>query len=92
MKTEDFYIKLKKSLDETTDFPGEYLFKFIIPSAGEGEAIIEKSFDGTGAVITTRSSKKGNYTAISIVVVMPDSQSVIDKYKELSVIRGILPL
>ena len=92
MNSEEFYTKLKQSLDETTDFPGEYLFKFIIPSAGDGETVIEKSFDGTGAVITTRTSKKGNYTAISITVVMPDSQSVIDKYKELSVIRGILPL
>ncbi len=92
MKTEEFYTKMKKSLEETTEFPGEYLFKFIIPSAGDGEQSIIDSFDGTGATINTRNSKKGTYTAISILVVMPDAQSIIDKYKELSVIEGILPL
>ncbi len=92
MKEEAFYKKLKQSLDETTQFPGEYPFKFIVPATGGGEKIIEDSFDGTGAVITTRKSKKGNYIAISIIVIMPDSQSVIDKYKELSVIEGIIPL
>lgn len=29
---EEFYKKLKTSLDETTEFPADYLFKFIVPT------------------------------------------------------------
>ncbi len=32
---EDFYVKLKDSLDNTTKFPAEYLYKFIVPAEGD---------------------------------------------------------
>ncbi len=31
-KREEFYKKLKESLDNTTKFPADYLFKFIVPT------------------------------------------------------------
>jgi putative lipoic acid-binding regulatory protein len=31
-KKEEFYTKLKESLDNTTNFPADYLFKFIVPT------------------------------------------------------------
>lgn len=31
-KREEFYKKLKESLDTTTSFPSDYLFKFIVPT------------------------------------------------------------
>jgi len=31
-KREEFYKKLKESLDNTTEFPADYLFKFIVPT------------------------------------------------------------
>ena len=91
-KTEDFYKRLKEELANSTVWPSEYLFKFIIPSDNHKLAIIEKSFDNMGAVIKTNTSKNGKYTSISVNTTMKSAQAVIDKYQELSTIEGIISL
>lgn len=91
-KTEDFYKRLKEELVNSTVWPSEYLFKFIVPSDNHKIAIIEKSFDNMGAVIHTNASKNGKYTSISVNTTMKSAQAVIDKYQELSSIEGIISL
>lgn len=91
-KTEDFYKRLKEELSNSTVWPSEYLFKFIIPTDNHNIAIIEESFDNMGAVIKTNASKNGKYTSISVNTTMKSAQSVIDKYQELSTIEGIISL
>ncbi len=92
MKSEEFYKKLKQTLDETTVFPSKYLYKFIVPTKGRGVEDIEQIFDHLGAVITTKESSKGKYTAVSIEVELKNSDSVIDKYKEVAQIKGVISL
>jgi putative lipoic acid-binding regulatory protein len=91
-KTEDFYKRLKEELANSTVWPAEYLFKFIIPSDNHKIAVIENSFDNMGAVLKTSTSKNGKYTSISVNTTMKSAQSVIDKYQELSTIEGIISL
>ncbi|MCO6162612.1 MULTISPECIES: DUF493 family protein [Flavobacterium] len=91
-KTEDFYIRLKEELANTSMWPTEYLFKFIVPSNAEKVEIVENAFNEMGAVINTTQSKTGKYTSVSISVQMKSPQSVIDKYQELSVVEGIISL
>ena len=91
-KTEDFYKRLKEELTNSTIWPSEYLFKFIVPSDNEKIALIEKSFDNMGAVIQTNASKNGKYTSISVNTTMKSAQAVVDKYQELSTIEGIISL
>lgn len=92
-KTEEFYIRLKAELENTTEkWPAEYLYKFIVPTSEEKIALVEKAFDNMGAVITTNKSKNGNYSSVSINVVMPNADTIIDKYKEVSTIEGIISL
>jgi hypothetical protein len=91
-KTEDFYIRLKEELSNSTLWPSEYLYKFILPSSNIGIAKIEAEFNDMGAVITTQQSKTGQFTSISISVTMPNAQSVIDKYIAVSDIEGIISL
>ncbi len=91
-KTEEFYHRLKEELTNSTLWPSEYLFKFIVPTDAEKVATIEKSFDSMGAVIQTNHSKTGKYTSVSVNVTMPSAQSVVDKYLELTAIEGIISL
>ncbi len=92
-KTEEFYTRLKTELENTTEkWPVEYLYKFIVPAREEKIALIEKAFNDMGAVITTNKSKNGNYSSVSINVVMPSADAIIDKYKEVSTIEGIISL
>jgi hypothetical protein len=89
---EEFYNKLKSRLEETTSWPSEYLFKFIVPSAKEKIKAIEDLFDNTGAVIKTKESRNGTYTSISVNVSMKDADEVIKMYKDAAVVEGVISL
>ena len=78
-----FYHNLKEKLQETSVWPTEYLYKFIIKSDPVKINTIECIFDNMGAVIKTIPSKNGNYTSVSINVVMNNPDDVIKKYKEV---------
>lgn len=91
-KTEEFYIRLKEELTNSTLWPSEYLYKFIVPSDAGKIAQVEAAFNDMGAVITTQQSKTGKFTSISVSVNMKDPQTVIDKYIEVSDIEGIISL
>jgi len=91
-KTEEFYIRLKDELANTSLWPAPYLYKFIVPSENHKIAQVEAAFNNMGAVIQTQQSKKGKYTSISINVDMKDPDAVIQKYQELATIEGIISL
>jgi len=91
-KADEFYKRLEAELEKDTRWPSVYLFKFIIPASLEKTAKIEEIFDGTKAEIETRDSAKGNYTSVSIRVIMESPASVIEKYKEVSTVEGVISL
>lgn len=92
-KAAEFYTRLKAELENTTEkWPTEYLYKFIVPADEAKIALIEKAFNNMGAVITTNKSKNGNYSSVSINVVMPSADAIIDRYQEVSTIEGIISL
>lgn len=91
-KTEEFYTRLKEELTNTSLWPSEYLYKFIVPSDNHKIAQVESAFNGLGAVISTQQSKTGKYTSVSISVHMKDPDAVIEKYKAVSTIEGIISL
>ena len=90
---EEFYRKLRSQLYETASWPSIYLYKFIVPTNAAKIHGVEEIFDNMGAVITTKKSKKGNYTSVSVNVKMKDPDMVIDKYKEVGEkIEGVISL
>tara|TARA_R110002050_G_scaffold223338_2_gene359202 strand:- start:65797 stop:66084 length:288 start_codon:yes stop_codon:yes gene_type:complete len=88
----EFYETLKIRLEETSTWPTIYLYKFIVPTEGTGIREIEGVFDDTGAVIITKKSKNGKYTSISITVEMADPDAVIEKYKDVGTVKGVISL
>lgn len=91
-KTEEFYIRLQEELTKANSWPAPYLFKFIMPTNEASIAAAEKAFDYMGAVINKNQSKNGKYTSLSINLIMPSPESIIQKYQELSSIEGIISL
>lgn len=83
-KTEAFYKKLRVQLYETASWPSEYLYKFIVPTDSNKIEKIENLFNNMGAVITTKESKKGTYTSVSVNLMMKNPDEVISKYKEVA--------
>jgi len=92
-KAEDFYNKLEQRLQETSNWPSEYIFKFIMPTNQAKIDKISEIFNHTGAVIKTKESSKGNYTSVSIRLNMKSPQAVIQKYKIVGYqIEGVISL
>jgi len=92
-KQDEFYKKLKVQLSESTIWPSEYLYKFIVISETSKISQIESIFDNTGAVISTKESKNGKYTSVSINVIMKNPDAVISKYIEVSNnVEGVISL
>lgn len=92
-KPEEFYKKLKSQLYDTSTWPTEYLYKFIVKSELEKIAQIEAIFNNMGAVINTTASKNGKYTSVSINVHMKNPEAVIEKYKEVAnKVEGVMSL
>jgi len=89
---EDFYVKLKGRLDNTTKFPAEYLYKFIVPAEGEKVDEVAFLFKDKSAKITTKESKTGKYISVSIKVNLVSSDEVISYYKQAGSIEGIISL
>ena len=89
-KTEEFYIRLKEELQNTSTWPSEYLYKFIVPTSIENVMEVENTFNNLGAVIKTHQSKTGKFTSISINVMMENPDKVIEKYLQVSKIEGII--
>lgn len=92
-KSEAFYQKLKIQLQDTSMWPTQYLFKFIVKTNTEKVKQIEEIFDNIGAVIDKKPSKNGNYTSISIHVIMKNPDAVIEKYQEVALsVDGVISL
>ncbi len=90
---EEFYQKLKVQLQDTSIWPTEYLYKFIVPTNPSNIKQIEGIFDNMGAVINTRLSKKGKYTSLSINVRMKNPDAVIEIYKQIGrEVEGVISL
>jgi len=88
-----FYEKLKKQLEETSEWPSEYLFKFILPSDEPSIDKLKGIFDDEDAKIYTRFSSKGKYSSVNIRLVLDNPDQVIEKYKTVGYqIEGVISL
>lgn len=91
--SDEFYEKLKSQLYANNSWPAEYLYKFIVKSDVAKIAKLEAIFDNMGAVINTTESKNGNYTSVSVNLLMRDPEGVIEKYQEVAEkIEGVISL
>lgn len=89
---DEFYARLKDELANSTLWPSNYLYKFIVTTDDYKIKQIEDIFDNMGAVIEKKKSSNGKYTSVSITVYLKDPDEVIRKYKEVSVVEGVISL
>ncbi|MBC7525858.1 MAG: DUF493 family protein [Flavobacterium sp.] len=89
-KTEEFYTRLKEELGNTSSWPSEYLYKFIVPTDTFKVKKVEDAFDNMGAVIVTKKSKTKKFTSISVNLTMESPEKVVEKYLEVSTVEGII--
>lgn len=78
----------KEKLDHNHDFPGEYIFKFIVrpEHRAEVESLIR------GADVKLKASSGNKYLSITLQKMMNSSEEVIEVYKKAYKIDGIIAL
>ena len=86
----DKWSKLKALLEERGNWPEVYLFKFIVKN--ESDKIDEVKSLFKDADIDLKYSKNENYVSVSIKEMMMNPDRVIEKYKQVGKIEGVLSL
>lgn len=84
----EWFDKFREKLEEHYAWPALYTFKFIVPKGREEE--LKALF--VNHVPTERLSKNGNYTSLTLEMMMPSSEAVIKVYEAAAVIEGIIAL
>lgn len=87
METMDFS-KLQELLDDQVSWPSYYTFKFIVSENNIDEAIGHLK----GHDIAKRPSRSGKYTSITSKARFQSSQEVINVYKKMKSVEGIISL
>ncbi|NJK92054.1 MAG: DUF493 domain-containing protein [Blastochloris sp.] len=85
---EDSMRTLKEKLDQHHQWPGRYPFKFIVKQ--ERVAEVEALFPGE--TLRQRVSEKGNYVGLTLEKEMGSSEEVLEVYRRVSKVEGLLAL
>jgi putative lipoic acid-binding regulatory protein len=86
--SEDWIIEFKEKLENYYAWPTLYIFKFIVPK--DKAADVKKLFPLHD--VSERPSKNGNYTSLTVQMMMPSSESIIEVYKQAAGIEGLIAL
>lgn len=78
----------RQKLDDHYAWPALYTYKFIVPK-GKEEAVKELF---PHHQTSEKHSAKGNYTSVTVQLMMQSSEAVIDIYKKAALIEGIVAL
>jgi putative lipoic acid-binding regulatory protein len=84
----EWIASFRTKLDQHYAWPSLYMFKFIVPTGREDE--VKKLFPLHTS--TEKQSEKGKYTSITIQMMMPSSDAVIDIYQQAAAIEGLIAL
>jgi putative lipoic acid-binding regulatory protein len=82
------FSKFKSLLDESTTWPDYYSFKFVAKTDEKHKviALLEEH------EITEKKSKTGKYTSITSRKILQSSDEVIEVYKVVSKVEGVITL
>ena len=89
---EEFYSRFHEQLLNSQDWPGVYLFKFILREREVKEQVLKDMFTQKEAVFSKKASSKKTFTSLSVKVTMEDPDAVIAIYKEAQKIKGLITL
>lgn len=88
----DFYANFKNKLNEAYTFPTRYIFKFILEAAPEKVAKLHAIFDQANASFSTKESSKGKYASFTIIIQANNADEIVEYYKQVSAIKGVVML
>ena len=87
-----FYDRLKEELEKNTDWPTKYMYKFIMPNKEENVDKVKKNFSSQDVELKKNYSKTGKYISITLITEEKNPEAVINRYKSMEDIEGLVAL
>ena len=91
-KSKDFYKRFEIQLKESQNWPGSYIFKFIIKNNSKDLDQLNMILSNYKGDLNVKSSDKGNYKSISFEGVFESPTEIIGLYKKVSSLDNIISL
>ena len=85
---DDSISSFREKLEKEYQWPSLYKFKFIVPKGKENE--IKEIFPRHEVI--ERPSSKGNYISLTVNIMAPSSDAVIDIYIQAHKVEGVIAL
>jgi len=91
-QSDEFYSRFYDQLLESQTWPGAYLFKFIVKAESEHLNTLKSFFNQYSPEFSEKQSSKKSFTSLSIKVKMENPDKVIEIYKKVSTLEGVISL
>jgi putative lipoic acid-binding regulatory protein len=91
-ESESFYSRFRDQLIISQNWPGTYLFKFVVKSESPHLDNLKLLFDSYHPQFSDKQSSKKTFTSLSIRVRMDSADQVIQIYKQASQLDGVMAL
>jgi putative lipoic acid-binding regulatory protein len=91
-KPDDFYERFHKQLEESQNWPGLYMFKFIVKSGSHQIDKLKDLFNNPNEGVSLVNSSKKKFQSLTITIEMKSPQEVIAIYKKASEFEGVIIL
>jgi putative lipoic acid-binding regulatory protein len=91
-KSDDFYRRFLKQLEESQNWPGLYMFKFIVKSNSLQIDKLKDLFNNPTEGVSLVNSSKNKFQSLTITIEMKSPQQVIAIYKKASDFEGVIIL
>ena len=91
-KSKDFYLRFKDQLLESQDWPGIYIFKFIVKDNSEEYNQLKKYLNNYEGKKTLKSSSKKKFLSLTFEFYANSPIDVINIYKGIENIDNIISL
>ncbi|MDB2702239.1 DUF493 family protein [Flavobacteriaceae bacterium] len=89
---EEFYSRFHEQLQLSQEWPGKYLFKFIVRIGEVDEKVLTDLFLATDATFSRKESSKNTFVSLSVLVTMDSPSAIVAIYKQVKTIKGVITL
>ena len=89
---EEFYSRFHEQLTDSQEWPGPFLFKFIVRGDQQKVEKLKQIFEGKQAKLKLKNSSKNTFVSVTFLAEMENPTEVINIYKAASTIEGIITL
>ena len=89
---DDFYERFQQQLEESQNWPGPYMFKFIVKSNSHQIVKLKDLFNNPTYGVSLVNSSKNKFQSLTITIEMKSPQQVIAIYKKASEYEGVIIL